>query len=73
LERSSAKPHRTRWIPGGTRRARSEGQGDIDMATICPIDGCKKKTSLCIHDKLMIVMIAMMAVGAVSHWGLHLF
>lgn len=43
------------------------------MATICPIDGCRKKAGMCIHDKLMIAMGAMMALAAVAHWGLHLF
>lgn len=43
------------------------------MATICPIDGCRQDARLCIHDKLMIVMVVMAVLGAVSHWGLHLF
>ena len=43
------------------------------MATMCPIDGCKKTTGLCIHDKLMIVMGAMLVLLAGAHWGLHWF
>jgi hypothetical protein len=43
------------------------------MATICPIDGCKQKSGMCMHDKLMIAMGAMGALLAVMHWGLHLF
>lgn len=42
------------------------------MAKMCPIDGCKAKQGLCIHDKLMIVMAVMFAVYAGAHWGLHL-
>lgn len=43
------------------------------MAAMCPIDGCKAKKGLCIHDKMMIGFgaIAMLLAGA--HWGLHLF
>lgn len=41
------------------------------MATICPIDGCRAKKGLCIHDKLMIAMGALFAAFAVAHWGLH--
>jgi len=43
------------------------------MAAMCPIDGCKAKKGLCIHDKLMIAMGVMLAVVAGGHWGLHLF
>jgi|JI9StandDraft_2_1071091.scaffolds.fasta_scaffold90652_2 hypothetical protein len=43
------------------------------MATICPIDGCKQKSGMCMHDKLMIAIGAMGALLAVMHWGLHLF
>lgn len=43
------------------------------MAVMCPIDGCKKKSGMCIHDKLMIAMGAMVALFAVGRWGLHLF
>ena len=41
------------------------------MAKMCPIDGCKAKKGLCIHDKLMIVMGGMFAAFAGLHWGLH--
>ena len=42
------------------------------MAAMCPIEGCKAKKGLCIHDKLMILM-AVMAVGAGgAHFVLHL-
>lgn len=40
------------------------------MAKMCPIDGCKAKQGLCIHDKLMIGMGVLLMLGAVAHWGL---
>ena len=43
------------------------------MAAMCPIDGCKAKKGLCIHDKLMIAMGGMVALLAGAHWGLQLF
>lgn len=43
------------------------------MAKMCPIDGCKAKQGLCIHDKLMILMGVMFAAFAAGHWGLHAF
>jgi hypothetical protein len=43
------------------------------MATICPIDGCRKKQGMCIHDKLMVVMVGVLALLAGAHWGLDLF
>ncbi len=43
------------------------------MATMCPIDGCKAKQGLCIHDKLMIVMGVMLLALAIAHWGLGVF
>lgn len=43
------------------------------MAVMCPIDGCKGKKGMCIHDKLMVVMGVMVAIVAGAHWGLHLF
>jgi len=43
------------------------------MAKMCPIDGCRARKGLCIHDKMMLVM-GIMALGAAGmHWGLHLF
>ena len=42
------------------------------MAKMCPLGGCRKKTGLCIHDKLMLVMGAMGVLFVGAHWGLHL-
>lgn len=43
------------------------------MAKMCPIDGCKAKKGLCIHDKIMIAMGLLVAVGSFAHFGLGLF
>jgi len=43
------------------------------MAKICPIDGCRARKGLCIHDKMMIVMGVMVLMAAGAHFGLHLF
>ena len=43
------------------------------MAAMCPIDGCKAKKGLCIHDRLMIAMGGVMVALAGAHWGLNLF
>jgi len=42
------------------------------MAAMCPIDGCKKKKGLCIHDKLMIAMGLVVMLAGTAHWGLGL-
>lgn len=39
------------------------------MAKMCPLDGCKAKTGLCIHDKLMIAMGVIGTLGAAAYWG----
>lgn len=43
------------------------------MAVMCPIDGCKAKKGMCIHDKLMLVMGVALVVFGVGRWGLHVF
>ncbi len=43
------------------------------MAKMCPLDGCRKQSGLCIHDKMMIGVGMLMALAAGAHWGLHLF
>lgn len=42
------------------------------MAKMCPMSGCKAKSGLCIHDKMMIGMGVLVMLGAIAHWGLHL-
>ncbi len=43
------------------------------MAKVCPMNGCRAKPGLCIHDKMMIVMGLLGAAGALGHWGLGWF
>jgi len=44
----------------------------MNMAKMCPMDGCNEKKGLCIHDKMMIVM-GVMAIGlATAHWAFGL-
>lgn len=43
------------------------------MAVMCPIEGCKRKKGLCIHDKIMIVMGIALMIFVGGHWGLHEF
>lgn len=42
------------------------------MPVMCPMDGCKAKKGLCIHDKMMIAGGVLFMVFAVAHWGLNL-
>jgi hypothetical protein len=39
------------------------------MAVMCPIDGCKKKKGLCIHDWMMLGMVALMMTAATLRYG----
>ncbi len=41
------------------------------MPAMCPMNGCKSKQGLCVHDKLMIVMAVMGVALIGAHWGLH--
>jgi hypothetical protein len=43
------------------------------MAKLCPIDGCRAKSGLCIHDKMMIGMGSAGLLGALLFWGARLF
>lgn len=36
------------------------------MAMMCPIDGCKKEKGLCIHEKMMLGMVAVLIVGSLG-------
>ncbi len=42
------------------------------MAMMCPMSGCKAKSGMCIHDKLMLLVGVAAMAGAIAHWGLHL-
>ena len=52
--------------------ARTPLKQEMQMAKMCPLDGCKAKPGLCGHDILMIVMGFMGIGGAIAHWGLGL-
>lgn len=43
------------------------------MAKMCPLDGCRRKKGMCIHDKIMMAMTSLGIVLAGAHWGLHWF
>lgn len=58
----TAARERTGGLPGGSV-----------MAKMCPIDGCRAKSGLCIHDKMMIGMGFVGLCGSLFHFGLRLF
>lgn len=39
---------------------------------ICPLDGCKAKRGMCIHDKMMIALGLVGVAAAFAHFGLNL-
>lgn len=43
------------------------------MAKMCPMSGCQGTHGMCIHDKMMFGMVALMVAASVGHWVLHLF
>ncbi len=42
------------------------------MAMMCSMSGCKAKSGMCIHEKMMMGMGVFVMLGAIAHWGLHL-
>lgn len=38
------------------------------MSLMCSMDGCKQKSRMCIHEKMMLSVIVIMAVGAAIMW-----
>lgn len=42
------------------------------MAKMCPMDGCKSDEGLCIHDKMMIGMVVLIALVGVVYFGVGL-
>jgi len=40
------------------------------MPKMCPLDGCKAKHGLCIHDKMTIWMGGFLTLLIGAHWGL---
>ena len=39
---------------------------EIEMPLMCSMDGCKQKQGMCIHEKMMLGMMAVIAVGVVA-------
>ena len=37
------------------------------MSMMCSMSGCKTKTGMCGHEKMMVGMIVMLALGAVGY------
>jgi hypothetical protein len=43
------------------------------MSIMCKLDGkCSQTKGMCIHEKMMMV-VAVVAMLAAAHWGLHWF
>ncbi len=42
------------------------------MAKMCPATGCKTHSKMCMHEKLMIGMGALVVLGGIAVWGLQL-
>ncbi len=43
------------------------------MSMMCSQQSCKAKSGLCGHEKMMIAIVALMALGGAGHWALHWF
>lgn len=43
------------------------------MSMMCPLNGCKAKKGMCIHEKLMAMMGVVVLAAGGAHWGLGLF
>lgn len=35
------------------------------MSVMCPLEGCKQKQGMCVHDKMMLVMIILAVIAGV--------
>jgi hypothetical protein len=38
------------------------------MSLMCPMEGCKAKPGMCIHEKMMMVVVLVAAVGGLVYW-----
>ncbi len=46
-------------------KGRYKKEGGEDMAKVCPLEGCKEKEGMCIHDWMMItIMVVIVLVVA---------
>lgn len=43
------------------------------MAKMCPLNGCNESKGFCVHEKMMMVIAAVVMIGGVAHYGLGLF
>lgn len=43
------------------------------MSAVCSMQGCKAKAGMCIHDKMMLMLVGLGALAAAGHWGLGWF
>lgn len=44
-----------------------------NMALMCPLNGCGEKKGPCKHEKGMMLMAVVIAIGGLAHFWLHLF
>ena len=38
------------------------------MSTMCGLEGCTRKQGMCGHEKMMLVMMAMVMIGGAAYW-----
>jgi hypothetical protein len=38
------------------------------MSLMCPMDGCKQKQGMCVHEKMMLGMMIIIMVATVAWW-----
>ncbi len=44
------------------------------MSMMCKMNGqCSHSHGMCVHEKMMAVIVMLGIVAAVAHWGFHLF
>ncbi len=43
------------------------------MSQMCSMNGCKEKKGMCGHEKMMMLIVVVGAIGGLGHWALHLF
>lgn len=38
------------------------------MSLMCPMQGCKQKQGMCIHEKMMLAMVFIAVIGGAVYW-----
>ena len=38
------------------------------MSLMCPLEGCKKQQGMCIHEKMMVVMVILAVVASAAFY-----